>query len=433
MMNRVRRLAPFALIVAAVTAAYANALHASFQFDDWNVIVDEPRVHGLAAWWQSMPGIRPLLKLSYALNYAIAAGPAGYRAVNVAIHAANACLIFALLAKRSAPFAALATALIFALHPVQTEAVTYVMGRSSSLSTLFVLASLLASGWIAPTFFASALLVKETAVMAIVAKWKQQRWDGTDSRSGAPAFFVVLAALAMAALALASYRHLLSVSFQTRGIGTNLLSQAHGVVYLMGQLVRFDRLNVDPNLPVVASWTWPVALDAACIVGSIALGFALLKKHPAVGLGILWFFLWLLPTNSVVPRLDVANDRQLYLALAGPAWIVAYGLAQTAKLRGTRLPTAAVALLCLGLAIATHLRNRVYADELTFWTDVVAKAPDNARAHNNLGYALALRHRDADAEAEFRKSLELDPSYFKAAINLKFLEEGVLRDRRGVH
>jgi hypothetical protein len=432
-MNRARQLAPYILIVGAITAVYANALPASFQFDDWNVIVDEPRVQGLAAWWQSMPGIRPLLKLSYALNYAISTGPLGYRTVNIVIHAANACLIFALLAKRSTRFASLTTAMIFALHPVQTEAVTYVMGRSTSLSTLLVLASLATASFMAPTFFASALLVKETAVMAVVAKWQQQRAERAASRWGAPAFLAVLASCALLALTSARYRHLLSVSFDTRGIGTNLLSQANGVFYLMGQLVRIDRLNVDPYLPVIASWTWSVALEAACIVSLIAGGVALLKRHPAVGLGILWFFLWLLPTNSIVPRLDVANDRQLYLAMAGPAWLLAYGLAKAAARWGAAVPAATVTLLCIALGVATHVRNRVYADELTFWTDVVSKAPINPRAHNNLGYALALRHRDDEAAREFRRSLELDPSYFKAAINLKFLEEGVLRERRGVH
>jgi hypothetical protein len=330
-------------------------------------------------------------------------------------------------------FAALTTAMIFALHPVCTEAVTYVMGRSSSLSTLFVLASLAASSFMAPVFFASALLVKETALMAVVAKWQQQRSDGAASRWGVPAFSAVLAACALLALTSAKYRHLLSVSLQTRGIGTNLLSQANGVFYLMGQLVRFDRLNVDPFLPVIASWTWPVALEAACIVALIALGFALLKRHRPVGFGILWFFAWLLPTNSVLPRLDVANDRQLYLAMAGPAWLLAYGLGKAAARWGASVPAAAVAMLCIVLGVATHARNRVYADEPTFWADVARKSPNNPRAHNNLGYALALCHRDDEAALEFRKSLSLDPSYFKAAINLKFLEEGVLTERRGAH
>ena len=416
------------LIVGAVIAAYANAITASFQFDDWNVIVDEKKVQGLVAWWHSMPGIRPLLKLSYALNWEISAGPLGYHLVNVAIHAANASLVFALLAKRTTRFVALTTALIFALHPVQTEAVTYAMGRSCSLSTLFVLASLYATSWLAPTFFALALLARETAVMTIFVK----RGHAPLKRGLSPFLFVLLGA-ALLALATPKYRHLLSVSLNTRGVGTNLLSQANGVVYLMGQLVRIDRLNVDPHLPVISSWTWTVAAEAALIAGLIALGIVLLSKRPPLGFGILWFFLWLVPTNSVIPRLDVANDRQLYLAMAGPALIAAYALGKAANRWGVKPAIYMVVVLSLGLGVATHLRNRVYGDELTFWSDVVAKAPHNARAHNNLGYALALRHRDDEAEAEFRRAIELDPSYFKAVINLQFLREGVLRNRTWEH
>src|SRR5262245_31744205 len=107
-----RSTSAYALIAAAVAAAYANALTGSFQFDDWNVIVNQAKVHGLGAWWASMPGIRPLLKLSYALNWAVSPSPFGFHLVNVAIHATNACLVYCLLAKRAAKSVALTTALI---------------------------------------------------------------------------------------------------------------------------------------------------------------------------------------------------------------------------------------------------------------------------------------------------------------------------------
>jgi hypothetical protein len=94
------------ILLAAIAAAYANALGASFQFDDWEVIVRDPRVQGLAAWWDSMPGMRPLLKLSYALNHASGLGVVGFHAVNVGIHAIVALLVMTLadrLVQRSAP------------------------------------------------------------------------------------------------------------------------------------------------------------------------------------------------------------------------------------------------------------------------------------------------------------------------------------------
>ena len=83
-------------MVAAVAAAYANAVGAGFQFDDWNVIVDEPRVQSLAAWWASMPAIRPLVKLSYVCSNSLGFGPAGFHLPNIAIHAINSALAFLL-------------------------------------------------------------------------------------------------------------------------------------------------------------------------------------------------------------------------------------------------------------------------------------------------------------------------------------------------
>ena len=171
-------------LMVVVLAVYANALLGPFQFDDYNVIVDNPAVHSLSAWWQSMPGIRPMLKLSYAANWISGAGAAGFHALNIGVHLVNVLLVFAI-ARRllpglgaagdSAVPIALAGAAIFALHPAQTEAVTYVSGRSVSLMAAFELAALLT--WLearararklcwrgaSVLFFVLALAVKENA------------------------------------------------------------------------------------------------------------------------------------------------------------------------------------------------------------------------------------------------------------------------------
>jgi hypothetical protein len=450
------------VIAAAVLAAYANALGAGFQFDDWNVIVDEPRVGGLAAWWAAMPGIRPLLKLSYALNNAAGRGAAGFHAVNVAIHLANSWLVFVLFAraartaKGAAPqatngaahrLAALAGALVFALHPAQTEAVTYVSGRSNALMALLALASILAwcgggargagrallfaAALLAPALFAAALLVKETAAVVPIALLllAVTFFPTRGARSILP-HVVVLGAAAIAALASPTYRRLFATSIEARGIGANLLTQAHGVVYLMGQMVRPGRLNADPMLAVLEAWTPRLALEAAIVAALLALGVASIRRRPALALGILWFFAWLLPTNSFLPRLDVVNDRQLYMALVGPAWLLACAVGRGAAKRGPVAAFAPALVLAVALGAATHARNRVYADEIVFWEDVTRKSPHNGRAFNNLGYALALASRNDEAEAAFIGALALDPNDVRAAVDLRLLREGALaRDR----
>ena len=475
-----------ALILAAVLVAYANALPASFQYDDWNVIVGDARVQSLAAWWKSFPGIRPLLKLSFALNHTSGFGPAGFHAVNVGIHALSALAVFALLSRvvcRAGGIGdvgvvrgvALAGALLFALHPVQTEAVTYVSGRSSSLSALFSLGSILCwmrgrerhRPWLvhgaSPVLLAAAVAVKEIAVavpFALALLWATdpafgsgRNLEGAEDQSLEPAtaakarlprgprgwrafldltagHWLVLAVAAGAALTSPVYRHLLDVSLQTRSLGENLRTQAHAVAWLAGQLVCFHRLNADPMLPAVPRWTAPVAMEAGAIVLLIVTGFMLRRRSPALSFGILWFFLWLAPTNSLLPRLDVANDRQLYLALVGPAWLAALAagrLAGSKRRALRRVATVGIGGLCVLLAACTVRRNAVYATEVGFWRDVTAKAPHNARAFTNLGYAYALACHDGEAEAAFLRALELDPADRRTAVNLKLLRTRALR------
>ncbi len=440
-----------AVIVAATAAVYATGLHGSFQFDDWNVIVSDPRVQSLGAWWAAMPGVRPLLKASYALNHAWGLGVVGFRAFNVAVHAGSALLVAELLLRLArrhgldegrARVASLCGALLFAVHPVQTEAVTYICGRSTSLAGLLSLGSVVA--WIvgrergrpvlslavSPFLFALALGVKETAAVAPLAL---ALWMLTDTRrpfrarealaATAPHLAVLLLA-AMAGLASPIYRRLAVISLATRGIGENLLTQVGGVTHLGGQLVRLDRLNADPMIPVAHGWTPALALEAAVLTALLVGALLLARRRPAPAFGVLWFFLWLSPTNSLLPRLDVANDRQLYLALVGPAWLLAWGISRVVRRRIAALPVLAVIAAVLGAA--TIRRNAVYATEIVFWEDVVRKTPGNERALNNLGYAYALAGRRADAESAFRRALSLDPSDVRAAVNLKLLLDGTL-------
>lgn len=443
------RAAP-AIVVAAVAVTYANAFGGDFQFDDWNVIVDDPRVQGLAAWWQSMPGIRPLLKLTYAANHASGLGLAGFHAVNVALHAANALLVLALLARLalragadrpSAAFAALMAALAFAVHPAQTEAVTYLSGRSTALAAFFALASLLAwvegrerrAAWLAlgasPVLFAAALAAKEYAAVLPLALLLWQAAGSRDRpgiaaalRATAAHWLVLLLALAAAA-ASPTYRRLLETSYEVRSVAENLWVQAQAIVYLAGQLVRFDRLNADPMLAVAPPFSVTAAMALMAVAGAAIGGVALLRQRPAIAFGVLWFLLWLAPTNSLLPRLDVVNDRQLYLALMGPAWLAGWALARVPRRRWAAAAGAAVLAV---LVLATAGRNTVYADEIAFWRDVARKSPHSARALNNLGYAYAQAGRRAEAEAAFRQALQVAPQDWRAASNLRLLREGAL-------
>lgn len=447
------------LLAGAVLLTYLNSFRGVFQFDDFNVIVDNPAVHSWQAWLHDAPrGVRPVLKLTYTLNWTCGLGLFGFHLFNVAVHAANAVLVYFLFRRFSercggagdgiagaAPFLA---ALIFAVHPVQTEAVTYVSGRSMSLMTLFYLGSLMAYDYgtgrnqrlwlhgISPALFLLAMLTKEAAVTlpAALLLWEACAREGREpwgvlARRQAP-HWVLLVGIGAALVVHPSYRDLLTYGFGARGLHDNLLSQINGVAYLLSRLVMVHRLNIDPELPVLTAWTPLLAAEAALLLALVAMGVAILRKFPRLGFGILWFFLHLLPTNSIVPRLDIANERHLYLAACGIFLVVGAG---AEKLRSARFGEwkwvpAGILLGAITLGYVTHARNDVYRSEVDFWEDTVRLSPAKPRVHNNLGYAYQLAGLPDQAIRSYREALRIEPGFRLAKGNLATLS-GTATDR----
>jgi hypothetical protein len=157
-----------------------------------------------------------------------------------------------------------------------------------------------------------------------------------------------------------------------------------------------------------------------------------IRRRPIGAFSILWFLIWLAPTNSLLPRLDVANDRQLYLALIGPAWWFSVQLSSLYRAR-PGLGGTAMTVVLVTLACATSLRNRVYDTEVTFWQDTATRNPRSARAANNLGMAYAAECRSDEAASEFQRSVQRDPADFRASINLMLLRQGELTGAEAVH
>jgi tetratricopeptide (TPR) repeat protein len=417
------------VLFAAALAAYANAFQGAFQFDDFNVIVHQSAVHSLGAWWDSMPGIRPLLKLSYALSWSAGdGGTVAFHAVNVALHAANVLLVWQILRTLfdrmgvgGEGFAAFAAALLFALHPAHTEAVTYLSGRSTSMMAFFTLASVLAylrgaPRWVSPLLFVAALATKEVAVTLPFALLL---CEALDLRRGFEWRLVLrrqawhwgvlgLGLVAMAALP--RYREMLETSLALRDFGEQLALQTGAIARHVGVLILAVAPNIDPEVVPV-----PPAAGLA-VLAAIGVGLALLRAQPWYALALLWFFLHLAPTNSVLPRLDAVNDRQIYLASIGPLALAGFALSLLPRGR-----IALSAVVALALALGTFLRNQDYRSEVALWSDTVRKSPDGARAHNNLGYAYQLEGRRAEACAAYARALELDGKQLRAAVNAREL------------
>ncbi len=435
------------VLLLAVAAAWLNALPAPFQFDDWWAVHGNASVASVSAWWSALPGIRPLLKLSYALNSNVSTQAWGFHLFNLAVHAFNALLVHALARRWLAALApvvaardlaAFGTALLFALHPATTEAVTYISGRSVSLMACFALASLLTlmpdaaepearhRPWLSATLFAIALAVRETAVIVPFA-WLLFAWCAGLSRREALAALrgqgLVLMLAAIAVAMTPSYHSFFAWSLDTRSLHDQLLGQIQAQAYLFGHTLLGLQTNIDPDVRVPAGWTAMLALKAMLLAAIVVFAASQRARRPWLTFGLIWYFLHLLPSNSLLPRFDLANDRHVYLALIGPA----FALATALTLR--RAPTVAgvvLAALALLFGSMTVLRNHEYRSELALWQATVRDSPLKARPWVNLGVAREMTGDRTGAQQAYLCALWLAPDYRQAKNNLAVLRAGTV-------
>ena len=428
-------------VFALFGLAYANSFNGAFQFDDFNVIVDYAAVHSLNGWLSELgQGIRPLLKFTYLLNWISGAGVPGFHAVNLLIHGASVWLVYRLTQEflktknrlQRVPLAPLLSAALFALHPVNTEAVTYISGRSSALMTLFYLFGLLVyvsgparSGpWrakiLVPLSFLMALATKESAVTFPLALFlwdisSGENWK-TSLRKGWTSWITLLIAAAFF-LGNDAYRAAVERSTHFNSLTGNLATQTHALLYLFMQWTLPFWLNMDPDLQVQRDFS-----DSRLELGFVfVLAWVMVvtwRRRPWMGFALAWAFLHLSLLYVFVPRLDIANDRQWYLA----AWPLGMALAVDLLLyRSQRMAAGVSILLLLGLATLTFLRNQDYQSEVSLWQQTVQLSPGKSRVHGNLGYAYQLAGQTVQARLEYLQALRLDPDNVKARLNLRRL------------
>ena len=422
------------LALVVVLLAYASSWQGSFQFDDYNVIVLADSVHSLSAWWAQLGhGLRPLLKLSYLLNWTIDPQPGGFHLLNLAVHLACSGMVYLLARKFGETIRtgldwhpiAVASALLFAVHPAHTEAVTYLSGRATSLMTLLYLCALwtYACGWRVRSLliFLLALLVKESAIMLPASLVLWEILIGSCWRVIARRLWPWLALGVIATIAVLihpAYRQLAFHSWSQHLWSTAALAQLQGAAWLLGQGFWPFALNIDPDLPTAGSaWAvWPQLLG---LVGLLALAWWARRRRPWLSLGIGWALLHLWLFNAAFPRVDIVNERLLYWG----DWALIFALATELRLA---LPgrgfTLTAALLAGVLGVTTYLRNEVYHSELSLWQDTAAKSPRKARVLNNLGYAHAEAGDTEKARAAYVDALRWNPDYIKARNNLERLQ-----------
>ncbi len=461
--TRGRILISAGLIVIAGLAAYHNSFHGPFIFDDTLAITDNPSLRRLsdlgdilapphdAATAQG----RPVLNLSLAVNYALGGvNPAGYHYGNLLIHLAAGLALFGIVRRTlllpllgprfggAALPLALATAVIWTVHPLQTEAVTYTIQRAESLMGLFYLLTLYfyirgiqseaPLGWWSAAVVSCLLGMgtKEVMVSAPVMLLLYDRTFVTGSfRDALRRHGWVIGALAAT--------WLLLVFLVASGGGNRGGSVGFGVrtawwAYALTQgkaILTYLRLFVWPH-PLVFNYgtLWMTqALSATLwtlpVVALVAGIFVAFWRSPPVGFLGTWFLAILAPTSLIPGTTQMIVEHRMYVALAAVAAFAVVG-AYSLFGRGSLWvwPFAAVAL-CL----VTARRNWDYRSEEAIWSDTVQKSPLDAVSHYNLAQAIeGVDARRGDAIREFTEALRLDPGNADAhdSLGLLLAKEG---------
>jgi len=458
--SRFRLLAASLLLVLLGLAASANSFHAPWHFDDEPNIIDNRfiRINALdlssllGAMLQDRRQNRPFSNLTFALNYYFSGQDVvAFHLVNVALHWAAGLLVFFILrltfrraglAQDRRDLAALAAAAVWTIHPLHTQAVTYIVQRQTVMASVFTLGSLLAyllaresrrprrQGLLyglAALSFILAAGSKEIAwvtpgLILIHEAYFYQDFSWGFLRRRWPA--LILGLILLSGFLVLSLRSemwkMISQGYQNYPftLTQRLLTEPRVLIsYLDLTLWPLpSRLSVehDPALStsLLHPWTTGPALLFWIVLLVGALRFA--RRCPWFSFAVLWYLLNISLESSFIP-LDLMFEHRLYLpSLALIVPLIAFPVFSARRVRWV-LP--ALSLVAVMLLLGTRGRNRVWQTELDLWRDCARKTPFKASAFNNLGAALRELGEEERALAPFNRAVKLNPKSADGYIN----------------
>ena len=464
-----------AILLISITTLiiYSNTFTSPFHFDDIPNIVEDNKIREISNFLD-VAGTRYIGDLTFALNYHFGGlNVFGYHLVNIAIHILNGILVWWLvvltlripmierfgLDAHIRGFIAMASSMVFAVHPIQTQAVTYIIQRYTSLATLFYLLSIVlfvrwrlsSSGGTRVFFYLFSIL---SAVLAMKTKeisftlpfviflyeysFFRERWKIPYHLIP---ILITLVIIPLTRIGLDiphgdMFGALQEVSQETENIsrGDYLLTQFRVIVTYIRLLFLPVNQNLDYDYPIYHSLFTPgvfLSFLFLLLIFCLAVYFIVRSRKDGnaylllSSFGILWFFITLSVESSLIPIKDVIFEHRLYLPGVGIvvafSSAVAWGVEYTRKrlsLKFSSILVIVLIIMILPLSVATYHRNQVWKDEVALWTDVVKKSPEKARGYDNLGVAYYQQGQINEAIKEYKTAIRLDPNSHDAHYDL---------------
>ena len=440
---------------------YSNTFYSSFHLDDACSIVDNLFIRNIfnpRDIWNFWP-TRFVTYLSIALNYHLSGlNVLSYHIFNLIIHLSSAILVWwfilltfstpRMIGKRitkDAKLVAFFVTFVFTAHPIQTQGVTYIIQRAVSLTTLFYILSLclyvksrllqeqgksLATSRI---FYCGSLISVVMAMfskeMAITLPFMILLYEATFLRrkEGINWRYLIpfLATLSIIPLIMFLTK---SVDFMAMRRAIEEPANMSSWQYLLTQfrvMVTYLRLlfvpinqNFDYYYPVAKSLFELSTLASFILLFSVlTIAVKVFSEYRIISFGIFWVFLTLLPESSVIPIKDVIFEHRLYLPMVGFSLFAVSFIYYFFEHKSRRLMIAILLVIISCYSVLTYIRNFIWQDELTLWSDVMRKSPNKARPYNNRGVAYDKLGNFIQAVSDYNEAIARDPNSANAYNN----------------
>lgn len=446
------------LIIIIGTIIYSNTFNGEFQFDDSIHIVNENELNKLSEYadfslWTNVNG-RPLAYFSLALNKSInGIDVFGYHLFNIIVHLFTSILVYFLTLsivlqpiiqndriKGKEQLISLFVGLLFLCHPIQTQAVSYIIQRMTSLAGLFYISSILfylkarisqlESQKYKPYFF--YLMMTITAVASVLSKqiavtlplmYLLIEFFFVRNKSGKRfnrfiLFGLITLIVSLLIVIIGGY---LPKESEEIGRGEYFITQLRVIVKYFQLLVFPISQNVDYDFSLsVTLWRAKELMSLFFILGLLISIFVSYKRHPLISFGLSFIFVSLSVESSVIPIGDVIFEHRLYLPMFGFALVVISIITKLFSYVKYKYWKVFSIFVIIVASVATFQRNKVWATKYSLWYDVVQKSPGKSRPHHNLGtaYLLLLKPELAMEQFKIARNLQTDESNEYSYLNL---------------